>query len=123
MKPTTKWLFTINVLTSLTLGLSSIQTPAQDATVLHDDKERLSYALGMDLGQQLHRTAVDVDPQLFARGLGDGLAGDNTLMTHDEALAAIATLQENLKRRQMEKAMLRQPQSGQASQSPQPVQQ
>lgn len=65
------------------------------------EKEQRSYALGMDLGGQLRKLAVDVDPSTFARGLSDGLSGGKTLMTDDEVKQAIARLQADLKSRQM----------------------
>jgi hypothetical protein len=101
------------------LGLTSLagQAIAQDSAALSGDKERLSYALGMDLGQQLHKLAVDVEPSLFAKGLGDALTGNKTLMTREEANAAIAALQEELKNRAEEKAMLRAPQTEQQGES------
>ena len=109
--------------TLLALGLLGKQATAQDTTVLHDDKERLSYALGMDLGQQLHRLAVEVEPALFARGLQDGISGGKTLMSREEAQASIASLQDEMQRREKAKAMLQQPQSGQPSESSEAAQQ
>ena len=109
--------------TLLALGLLGKQATAQDATVLHDNKERLSYALGMDLGQQLHRLAVEVEPALFARGLQDGISGGKTLMSREEAQASIASLQDEMQRREKAKAMLQQPQSGQPSESSEAAQQ
>ncbi len=65
------------------------------------EKDQRSYALGVDLGGQLRKLAVDVDPSAFARGLSDGLSGGKTLMTEDEVKQAIARLQAELKSRQM----------------------
>lgn len=73
-----------------------------NASVLHSDQARLGYALGMDLGTQLRRQAVAVDPAVFARALSDGLAGGPTLMTPDEVRAEIGKLQTQLMRRQAE---------------------
>ena len=55
--------------------------------------DRLSYAMGMDLGNQLRARAVDIDPAVFERGLRAALAGSPTALTVDEAKAAIAELQ------------------------------
>jgi FKBP-type peptidyl-prolyl cis-trans isomerase FklB len=66
---------------------------AQDAPALKTDKDRLSYAMGMDLGAQLRSNGVDIDPALFAEGLGSVLGGRKTLLTEDEAKAAISKLQ------------------------------
>jgi FKBP-type peptidyl-prolyl cis-trans isomerase len=66
---------------------------AQDAPALKSEKERLSYAMGMDLGGQLKVQSVDIDPALFAEGLKAALAGGKTLLTDAEAKAAISKLQ------------------------------
>ena len=66
---------------------------AQEAPALKTDKEKLSYAMGMDLGGQLKAQGVEIDPNLFAEGLKTVLAGGKTLMTDAEAKAAISQLQ------------------------------
>jgi FKBP-type peptidyl-prolyl cis-trans isomerase len=66
---------------------------AQQSPALKTDKDKLSYAMGMDLGTQLKTKSVDIDPAVFARGLGDALSGGKTLLTIDEAKAAISGLQ------------------------------
>ena len=66
---------------------------AQDASPLKTDKDKLSYAMGMDLGGQLKANAVEIDPALFIEGLRAALAGGKTLLTDAEAKAAISKLQ------------------------------
>ena len=66
---------------------------AQEAPALTTEKDRLSYAMGMDLGKQLQTRSVEVDPAVFGRGLADALAGGKTLLTEEEAKAVITELQ------------------------------
>ncbi len=75
---------------------------AQQATELKTDKDKISYALGLDLGNQLKRQAVEVDTDLFMQGLKASLTGGKPLMTEDEAKAAIAALQGELQKKQAE---------------------
>ena len=82
-----RWLLTLVVLAVPPLA------GAQEAPPLATDKDRLGYAMGMDLGQQLKTQSVDIDPALFARGLADALSGGKTLLTTEEAKAVIAELQ------------------------------
>jgi FKBP-type peptidyl-prolyl cis-trans isomerase FklB len=102
-------------------SLSSLQVSAQENGLLHDDTDRLSYALGMDLGQQMHRMDVAVKPEIFAKGMHDGIAGGQTLMSHEEARASITALQDELKRRETAKAMLHTNQKAQENPSSAPV--
>jgi FKBP-type peptidyl-prolyl cis-trans isomerase FklB len=80
------------ILTLVMIGMQAVAC-AQDARPLKTEKDRLSYALGMDLGAQLKGRSVDVDPAVFARGLEDALSGSKTVLTEDEAKAAITQLQ------------------------------
>ena len=83
------------------LGLAILGTPAlaQEQT-LTNGLDKLSYALGMDLGTQLRRSGIQVNPEVFAQALVDGLAGNDTLMTPDDAKVVIRMLQAELERRE-----------------------
>ena len=67
-------------------------------------KERTSYALGMNLGTQLHAQAVEVDPELLLKGLKDALSGGKTQMTEEEVRSCFTELQSVLSKKQQEKA-------------------
>jgi FKBP-type peptidyl-prolyl cis-trans isomerase FklB len=73
---------------------------AQDAAELKSPKEKLSYALGMDLGNQLKRQSVEIDPDIFVRGLKDTFLGGKVLMTEEQGRAAIAELQKEIMQKQ-----------------------
>ena len=82
-----RWIVTLALLVLPALA------SAQDAPALKTEKEKLSYAMGMDLGTQLKSRSVDIDPDVFARALKDALSGAKTLMTDAEAKAVITELQ------------------------------
>jgi hypothetical protein len=48
---------------------------------LKTPKDKLSYALGMNLGTNLHKETIEVDPAIVLRGLRDALAAGKTLLT------------------------------------------
>jgi FKBP-type peptidyl-prolyl cis-trans isomerase FklB len=70
---------------------------------LKTPKDKFSYSLGMKMGENLHKQSVPVDPAILARGLKDGLAGGKTLLTDDEAQAAIVEVQNGMRKKQQEK--------------------
>jgi FKBP-type peptidyl-prolyl cis-trans isomerase FklB len=72
-------------------------------TTLKTPKDKFSYALGMNLGASLHKQSVDVDPNMVAQGLRAALAGGKTLLTQDEAQAALMEVQNELRKKQQEK--------------------
>jgi FKBP-type peptidyl-prolyl cis-trans isomerase len=82
------------------VGLLTLQVTLGQAPGLKTDKEKLSYAMGMDLGKQLRLQSVEIDAELFKQGLRDALSGAKTLMTEQEVRAAIAGLQAGLKEKQ-----------------------
>ena len=83
------------MLTFVMMALTALAS-AQEAPALTTEKERLSYAMGMDLGNQLKTRAVEIDPAVFGRGLKDALSGSKTLLTEEEAKAVISELQKVL---------------------------
>ena len=75
----------------------------QSVLVLKTPKDKLSYALGMNLGNNLHKETVDIDAAIVLRGLKDALAAGKTLLTEDEARAALTQLQTEVRGKQQEK--------------------
>ncbi len=80
------------------------------ASPLQTDKEKASYAIGMNVGTGLHenltRQSVDVDNALLLQGFKDALNGGKTLMTEDEARAVLTKLTNDLRAKQEEKMKL-----------------
>jgi len=74
--------------------------------VLKTDKDKVSYALGMNLGANLKRDSVDIDTAIFVRALKDTVTGGKTLLTDSEARAALTQLQTEVRGKQMEKMKL-----------------
>lgn len=75
---------------------------AQDAPALKSQKEKLSYALGMNFGNQLRELSIDVDPAVFGEGLKDALSHSKRLLTDEEVRAVIGAMQAELKQKQAE---------------------
>jgi FKBP-type peptidyl-prolyl cis-trans isomerase FklB len=67
---------------------------------LTTQKDKFSYALGMNLGTSLHRQSVPVDPNILLRGLKDALAGGKTELTEDQAKAALTEVQNQIRQKQ-----------------------
>ena len=70
---------------------------------LKTDKDKVSYAIGMNIGTGLHRQSADVDPAILAQGLKDAFAAGKTLLTEEEARAALTQFQNDLRKAQVEK--------------------
>jgi FKBP-type peptidyl-prolyl cis-trans isomerase FklB len=76
------------------------KTPTAGAPALKTQKDQASYAIGLNIGKGLHKDSVDLDPNIFMRGLKDGLAGSKPALTDDEMKTALTALQSQLRQKQ-----------------------
>ena len=76
---------------------------SKSTPTLTTQKDKFSYALGMNLAVNLQKQSVPVDPDLLARGLKDSLARRKTLLTEDEARAVMTEMQSQFRKQQQEK--------------------
>jgi len=72
--------------------------------VLTTDKQKASYAIGMNVGSGLHRQGVDLDDAALLQGMKDALSGGKTLLTEEEARAALTKLQGEMQAKMQAKA-------------------
>ena len=77
---------------------------------LKTDKDKESYAIGMNIGQRLHEQAADFDPAIVQRGINDALAGGKMLLTDEQAKAALTTLQGVMRAKQEEQRKIQEAQ-------------
>ncbi len=85
-------------------GTTTAKTPVP--LTLKTEKDKASYAIGINIGKSMKKDAVDVDPAILLRGLKDGLAGSKPLLTDDEARASMVALQADLRKKQEEKMLV-----------------
>ncbi|MGA7848453.1 MAG: FKBP-type peptidyl-prolyl cis-trans isomerase [Terriglobales bacterium] len=80
---------------------------AAAATALTTKKEKFSYALGMSIGTQvggnLKKQSVEVDPNLVSQGMKDALSGAKPRLTQEEAQAVLTEVQTEVRKEQQEK--------------------
>ena len=70
-----------------------------------DEKSRVSYAIGMMTGHQWKQQDIDFDPQIYAQGIKDSLAGGATLLTQEEAQQAIDAFKKDFTAKQQQKRL------------------
>jgi FKBP-type peptidyl-prolyl cis-trans isomerase FklB len=83
---------------------TAAKTPVHHAAagtplVLKTEKDKTSYAIGMNIGKSMNKNSMDVDPAIVARGIKDALAGGKTLLTDDEAKAVMTTFQTEMRKK------------------------
>jgi FKBP-type peptidyl-prolyl cis-trans isomerase FklB len=79
----------------LAVGLlfSAVTVYAAEEVTLKTPKEKLSYIIGVQIGNDLKSQSVDVDPAIVNKGLQDSIAGNKLLIGDQEAKDIIAAYQ------------------------------
>jgi FKBP-type peptidyl-prolyl cis-trans isomerase FklB len=65
----------------------------QAPLTLNTQKDKASYAIGMNIGKNLKKDSVEVDPAVLYRALKDAYTGSKLLLTDEEAKTALTVLQ------------------------------
>jgi FKBP-type peptidyl-prolyl cis-trans isomerase FklB len=81
-------------------------TAAKPATplTLKSQKDKLSYAIGMNIGAGMKKDGLEVDPSILEQGLRDALLGSKTLMTDTEAQTVMTELRTEIGKKKQEEA-------------------
>lgn len=77
------------------IGLSFTMT-AIGATTINNEKDKLSYGLGMMISEQVLKQYGEVDYQILLEGIKAQAEGKDTLMTMEEAGAALSESQQKM---------------------------
>jgi|SRR5271156_1660008 len=87
---------------------AAAKKPAAAPLVLKTQKDKFSYALGMNtakrMSEGLKKQSVPFDPAILVRGMRDGFAGGKTLLTEEEAQAVMTEMQKQMHEQQQAKA-------------------
>lgn len=71
----------------------SVSAFAKDAGEFKTDKQKFSYTVGFQLGQNLKRQNLDIDPKIVAQGMQSALAGTAPKLTPDQMQASVVAYQ------------------------------
>ena len=91
------------MVTRLAIGLGAVgmmvgQLQAADVK-LDDDKKKFSYTLGYQIGQNLARQGVALDPDAAAKAVHDVFSGKKPALTAEEMQAAVENIQAQAKKK------------------------
>ena len=88
------------ILAAAIVLLLSFAAAAQDAPELKTDKDKLSYALGMNIGQNLRKQGLELDPAIFARAFAESFNGGKTAMTDQEMQTLLTAAGQEIRKKQ-----------------------
>jgi len=90
----------LRVIVALGILFLASQVNAQEKPVLKNQKEKVSYIIGTDIGGNLKRQLIDVDPNTLARGIQDGLSGAKPLLSKEEIQETMVAFQKEMAEKQ-----------------------
>jgi FKBP-type peptidyl-prolyl cis-trans isomerase len=93
---TKKHICGIGMLLLMSMVATKAQSPAGN-TRFKDEREKFSYAFGMNLGKSWKAGQVDLDPETVFRGVKDALSGGATALTEKEMAATLAKFGRDLR--------------------------
>jgi len=96
LKATTKWIAVLGIL------LLAAQVSAQETQVFKTHKDEISYVAGVEMARTLKAQGMEVNTDLFIKGLQDELSGGKLLLSDDEIRKASAMFHAELRRKQNE---------------------
>jgi len=91
------------LLVVLCIVLAAGTVLGEEKQTLKTQKEKLSYAIGIDMGSSLKRNAIDIDADILYKGIKDALAGGTLLLTEQEIKDTIQAAQKELQAKQQAK--------------------
>jgi len=94
-----KWILTFGLLLLTTLAAAAQDAPdAKTAPPI--DKDKFSYALGMNFGSSFKKQGLDVDPATFAKAFADAYGGGKTTLTEDEMKSILTAAAQDYRKKQ-----------------------
>ena len=93
----------LRVIVALGILFLVSQVNAQEKLVLKNQKEKVSYIIGTDIGGNLKRQSIDIDPNILARGVQDALSGANPLLSKEEIQETMVAFQKEMMEKQKQR--------------------
>lgn len=82
-------------------ALAGGQAPPTGEIELKDLKQKVAYGIGLNLGKSIKAQGEEIDPELVAKGIKDGLAGKSSL-SDEQFMEAMKSFQQQLMAKQAE---------------------
>ena len=67
------------------------------------EKDKVSYSIGLDIGNNFKRQAIDIDAEALAAGIKDAISASKPLLTENEVKEVMTAFQKGLAAKQAEK--------------------
>lgn len=97
----------LRVIMALGILFLASQVNAQEKLVLKNQKEKVSYSIGLNLGRNLgsdlKRQSIDIDPNIVAKGILDALSGANPLLSNEQIQETMVAFQKEMSEKEKQR--------------------
>ena len=93
-----------SLLAAVILGPLFTTMNAADPVTLKDQKDKISYSIGLDIGKNLKQQSIEVNLDAMAAGLKDGVGGGKAQMTDEQVREVMMAFQQEMQKKQQAKA-------------------
>jgi len=87
---------------ALSVFLLTSQAFAEEQAAFKNQKEKVSYIIGTDIGNNLKSRSIDVDPDILMRGMKDALAGNKSVLSESEVRETMEAFKQEMTKKQEE---------------------
>jgi len=94
----------LQFIVALTILFLAFQVSAEETLVLKNQKDKVSYIIGMEIGKNFKKQSIDIQPDILTRGVKDAISGEKPLLTEQEIQETMVTFQKEMMAKQEELA-------------------
>ena len=94
----------LQLIAALGILFLASQVSAEENLVLKNQKDKVSYIIGMEIGKNFKKQSIDIDPDILTKGIKDAISGGEPLLTEQEVQKTMGTFQKEMMAKQEELA-------------------
>ena len=88
-----------NLVIGITLATLATPVFAENRPTLKDAKDKVSYSIGLDIGTTFKKQKMEINTDMLAAGVKDGLSGANPLLTPEEVRTVMTEFSKDMRER------------------------
>jgi FKBP-type peptidyl-prolyl cis-trans isomerase FklB len=96
------WIIAFSLLIAAGRVTAQTAQTAQGASPLKDQKDKVSYSLGLNIGNNLKKQSIDVNPDLLVRGIKDSFSNAKPLLTEAEVEEVLTAFKKDMAAKQQQ---------------------
>src|SRR5210317_736557 len=81
---------------AVSLSLMGNLCLAEEKPSLEDEKAKINYSVGYQIGDDFKRQGVEINPDVLVKGIQDALSGEKALMTPPERHTTLSNLKRKI---------------------------